>query len=478
MNLFKFLTRNDPTLGIEISDSNIRLVFLNIKKDKKAGDKIEAKSWAEVDLPEGVIVGGKINKKEIFTETLASLLKKIRPKIKYAIVSIPYDNVYSKLFSFPKIIGVEKLKDTMRTFSDFQSPYDSKNSYSDWEEKGENENYLAFLAASSKQVIDGYIEAIFEAGVSPIAIETHQMSIVRIIKNNPEKSFLSTLPYKSGVLAFIFKNGIIRFSRFLPAAFVDKKSVDSETRKMIDFYKSESGDSAELSDVNGKKQKKIGFVDQLVLSQEINNNPDKWLVAIGAALRGIMPRSEDALVSLMPVGTEEAYENQKAIAFTKFISNTVAVVSLFFAAIYFACLFLIISIGKNFSSQISALNTMPVEHDVVKLENDAKNFNGLVSRVNGILDTMPEWSFLVEELRARSIDGISISNLSLPDPAGQMTMVGTAANRSQLNLYKKSLEESPWLTGINMPLTNLAQKEKIPFSVSFQLKEPSSLSIK
>lgn len=478
MNLFKFLTRNEPVLGMEISDSGIRLAFLHIKKEKKGESKIEIKTLIETSLPNDAVISGKIKNRDIFLGTLSSLLKKIKPKIKYAVVSIPSDNVYSKLFSFPKTIGEEKLKETMHTISDFQLPHESKDIYSDWEEGKENDNYLAFLAASDKRIIDEYLGVILEAGISPIAIETHQMSIVRALKK-AEKPYLGLVSYRDGVLAFIFKNGIIRFSRFLPKTFADKKNFDAEVKKICDFYKAESGEAVEISDFKDeKKAAKLGLAEGLILGQEANDATNKWLVALGAAMRGVMPRSEDVLVSLMPIGTEEAYENQKALAFAKFISNAVVAVSIFFIIIYAANLLLMISIGKNFSNQISALNSAPMDHDIVELENDARNFNELIAKVNGVISAMPEWSPLLEELKSRSVDGIAVSNLSLPSPADQMTIVGTASNRGQLNLYRKSLEESSWLTGVNMPLTNLAQKENIPFSITFRLKDPSSLNIK
>ena len=189
MDLLKIITREEPIIGIEISDSNIRLAFLNYKKDKKSRNAkengIEARCLAETDLPDGAIVSGKIADKKILIERLGNLLKKVKPKIKYAIISIPYDNVYSKLFSFPNTLNKERLADTMRTVADFQIPLSGKDSYIDWEEESDKDNSLAFLAAAPKKIIDDYMSAVMEAGISPVAIEPHQMSIVRAIRPEP-----------------------------------------------------------------------------------------------------------------------------------------------------------------------------------------------------------------------------------------------------------------------------------------------------
>ena len=59
-----------------------------------------------------------------------------------------------------------------------------------------------------------------------------------------------------------------------------------------------------------------------------------------------------------------------------------------------------------------------------------------------------------------------------------MTITGVSKDRETLNLFKKSLQESPYITGVELPINNLEQKENIPFSISFHLKDPSMLYYK
>jgi len=50
-----------------------------------------------------------------------------------------------------------------------------------------------------------------------------------------------------------------------------------------------------------------------------------------------------------------------------------------------------------------------------------------------------------------------------------------AGDRDTLNLFRDKLKTSAILTNINLPLTNLDQKSDIPFTISFDLKNPSLL---
>ena len=139
MDLLKLFTRDEPIAGLEISDSCLRLALLGIVKEKikaKQGEKeetIEVKALGEKTLKEGIIVGSEIKKKEDFIAGLNELLKDIKPRVRYAIVSIPADKIYSRLYSFPKTLGGEKLEETMKLTVGFRLPINLEDVYLDLE---------------------------------------------------------------------------------------------------------------------------------------------------------------------------------------------------------------------------------------------------------------------------------------------------------------------------------------------------------
>jgi Tfp pilus assembly protein PilN len=262
----------------------------------------------------------------------------------------------------------------------------------------------------------------------------------------------------------------LRFSRILPFNYFPKKELAKEIGKIVKFYETENNDKPAVYDFSELK-----IIDEFKSDPRVKKDETRWLVALGAAFRGLMPRPEDNLVSLMPVGTEEAYEYQKATVFTEFTASLIIGLSVFFSGIFIIAWLMMLSIQQNALNQLESFSSVPLPAGSVELEEKANRFNELVSQTANIVKTFPRWSILLEELKLRVIPGISISNFSLPSPEATFSLNGIAENRDTLNRFKKSLEESPLLAEIKLPLTDLEKKEKIPFSISFKLKDPSIL---
>lgn len=130
------------------------------------------------------------------------------------------------------------------------------------------------------------------------------------------------------------------------------------------------------------------------------------------------------------------------------------------------------TIQQKVSKEVENISSLPLPSDTAELENKAQELNNLISATSDIVKILPRWSGVLEELKARIISGILPSSVNLPSPDGIINVSGIAQNRSQMNQFKKIMEDSPVFTEINLPLTNLEQKENIPFNMSFRLKDP------
>lgn len=473
MDLLKFLTREEPIAGLEISDSYIRLALLSVREEKEKGKKerkkiTEIKFLKEKSLQEGVVIGGEVKNKTAFIKTLADFLKETKPAVKYAVVSILSSNIYSRIYSFPKSVTGDKLEDSMNLAIGFQLPVKPEDVYLDWE-KIDGEKNEIFLATIPKPIINDYLEALTAAGLRTVAVEFYPMSISRAIDVPAEGAFLMVAANKEESCVFVLDGNSIKLNRFVPAEFLE-----NEMGKIIDFYEAENNVSVSGIINIEKEKEKIKIISPFSENEEIKKDGSKWIIALGAAIRGIMPRSSDIIVSLMPVGTEEAYDNQKAITFSEFISNITIGLAVFFSAAFIGVWIMMISLQQNFSNRLSILDSRPAQ-GAGDLESRAMAFNDLTGKANSILGKLPRWSIALEELKSRVAPGILINSFSSSLPADAINMAGTAQTRPQLNLFKKTLEESPMFMEIKLPLTNLEQKENIPFSVSFRLKDPNVL---
>jgi len=236
----------------------------------------------------------------------------------------------------------------------------------------------------------------------------------------------------------------------------------------VNYYEAESGVVPRVIDSNEIEIRD----DWNTLLKEYN---PKWLASLGAAWRGVLPRDEDMLVSIMPIGTEEAYEYQKAITFTKFLAMITIILSLFFILIFIGAWSWLSSLQK------SAVNTMDISSvsmlppHAVELETRARQLNMISLATANIVKKSPHWSKVLIELKKSVPSDVVINHLAMPAQDGTVNLKGVAKNRGQLNVFKKTLEESSLFSNIKLPLTNLEQKESIPFIMSFSLKDQSIL---
>lgn len=468
MNLLRVITREESIAGLEISDDYLRLALLELKgKDKT---KLEIRALVEIPLTTGTVINGYIKNQDDFIALLKKLIKKSTIKIRYIIVSLPASAVYSRVFTFPKTIQDAKIEETMKLIINFQLPIKPDEVYLDWEKISDNEHNEVFFASAPRPLIDEYLKIFKVVGLKTVAIEFHPMSFSRVVELPVNNAAMIVASDKTNGSFFVIKNKTLYFSRVAPFSLLTKKSLKEETRKIIDFYESDGGKISQLINLNASKAGTIFRVGALT-----EKDGWKWFTSVGAGWRGLLARSQDTIVSLMPVGTEDAYEYQKATTFAGFLSAIAITLAIFFSIAFIAGWTLMATMQHNTLNRIDSLTTVNTQGDFTALENKATQFNELVGAASDLVKTIPNWSVLIEDLKGRVTEGIIITELSLPSPEQILTVKGTAQSRKQLNSFKKSLDESRFLSEVKLPLTNLEQKENIPFSVSFKLKDQSTL---
>ncbi|MBI5798918.1 MAG: pilus assembly protein PilM [Candidatus Yonathbacteria bacterium] len=489
MNLLNLLTKEKRVAGIEISDSVVRIAFFRPdgkKKGKqlttdtasqtidKGSKKTEHDELILIEEPiaANIIADGIVTDIDLLGKTLRNIWEKAKLGTDYAIVAIPDDKIYSKIFSFPKSIEGTRLTEAMRLAISFQLPMKIEEMYLDWERTaGTTTTNEILLSTIPRTVAGGYVQALEKAGIKSLAVESHLASIARAVKLTPGETALFSKKTPDGATIFALKDGILRFSRTLPLRFVPESQIDNETKKVkVAFATETKGEIIEQELVNATVR------DEYADRSEITDPKSKWLVALGAAIRGKIPAGDDNLVSLLPVGTEEAYAYQRATTFTALMRNLVIGVSLFFVVAYFVAYLFILSLSQNTAKQIAVLSVSAIPPEIAEKEKQISDINAITETGAALLAQTPMWSAVLAELTLRTPDGIAISMFSAPSFSGKMFLNGTAKNRATLNDYKKVLQDSPMLSEVELPLTNLEQEAGIPFSVSFRLKDPSALS--
>ena len=96
--------------------------------------------------------------------------------------------------------------------------------------------------------------------------------------------------------------------------------------------------------------------------------------------------------------------------------------------------------------------------------------NSLLKFVQGIKTDNRNWSELLIDLANRAPDDLKISALEIDGGKKTIALRGLSLTRDSLLSFKENLNQSPFLTGVNLPVQSLAQKENIIFVINAALK--------
>lgn len=482
MKILDLLYQKKDVAGIEISDSMIRVAFFrpqkNIKKEKTAKNTSlvvpQELVFIEQPIDPGIIADGKVVDAALLGKALNELRIATKLKSHYAVVAIPDDTIYSHVFSFPKSVGDTQLSEAMRLAIGFQLPEKIENVYLDWERAhGSKTMNEVLLSMVPRTAADEYLRALEISGWKIIALESHLAAIARAVKLEVEQMTLFVKKNPDSTSLFAIKNGVLRFSRTLPISMVPEEKVEREIKKVKTSLEASEGAFLEEQPLLDAR-----ICEAYALHPALTAPKAKWLIALGAAIRGQIPEGQDSLISLLPVGTEEAYAYQKATTFIILVRDMTVAVSIFFIATYLLVYLFAFSIFQKSNFAIVTLSVKPLPAEFLAKESRVKQVNILAATAKTILSETPMWSTVLEELSARTIEGVNISNFNAGALTEKMNITGTARDRTTLNKLKTTLQESPMFGEIDIPITNIEQRSDIPFSASFRLKDPNAVYYK
>jgi len=492
--IFSFLQRlsSQPLVGgLEISDSAIR--FLQIEGEKT--------KTASLRLPPGIILDGKINDRQNFLAALKAVhLQLIKSKTNqkiHAVISLPAPVVYSQSFNIP-IISQENIKEAAELNLQMISPISLEKAYSDWQvvnpDIGHQKGILG--AFTEKVIVDDYDSCVRESGFSPVAFEFPALSLARLIKElgptiDQDKAYLLVNVSTDGLNFLILRKGELYFNHFLfwrtlqgekkQIVFADFKNIISqEIQKIINFVSTDFGAllegviimaSAMEKEVGEIIKEEFGLKTIPLRLRRYSDFSAVWFVAFGSALRGLIPRRQDILISLSSHNVIEEFYHEQALSFIVLWRN-VFFVSLAVLLIAFGGIDVFFTrIQKNAKNQISALITYPQVQEVAKLREEAKFFNESVALVSAIKESVPKWSPFFEKLSELAGNQIVLDRIFIQSLTTPIKIQGRADNKEAIINFKNTLSAQPNFRDIYLPLTSIqpTADRRMSFELSFVL---------
>jgi len=484
--------------GLEISDSTVR--FILAKKNKLISVS------ASVNLAVGIIEEGKVKNKEDFKSALVNLHLQITPKRKkkiYAVINICDSNVYSQVFNLP-LVAVSNIEEAAKLNLQMISPMDFSDVYSDWQKVGENPNgggQLEILGAfANNKIVNDIVECLKAANFVVAAIEFSSLAISRLISDLPNlpNCFLMLRLTSSGLGFALIKNHNLYFNHFVAWPSSDsrqillssiKEIIISETQKILNFVNSHWPDvnintfllatpalEEKISQIITENfhfsVQKIVLPLWSVENKKLPSITSEWFIALGSALRGLIPRSDDNIISLTGTGTEEEFRQQQTFNFIKLWRNII-LTSFSFVLLAFAIteIFLAKTVG-SLNNQLANLVNLPAEEKVNELQNQAENFNNLVDLALNAKEQIYNWSPFFEEIKNLAGEIIVIKRIFIQSVDSPILFNGEAVDEQTIIDFKNKVESAPQFTEINFALSSvtLAPDGKFNFSITFKLR--------
>jgi type IV pilus assembly protein PilM len=179
-NLF---SRGKQLVGLDIGESCIKLAEIH---DTAKGRILTR--FSQIPLAKGVIVDGSVAEPEALTATIKELHKKSGCKRKHIVTSISGTAVIVKKVTFSQMDEGE-LRDLIRDEGGKYLPFDNMDTvYYDLQVLGDNpyspSQMDVLLVAAKKDIIDGYTEAIQEAGLIPAIMDVDSFALETMYEEN------------------------------------------------------------------------------------------------------------------------------------------------------------------------------------------------------------------------------------------------------------------------------------------------------
>ncbi len=471
--IIKALAADPPVGGLEISDTAVRFVLLN--EDRSVGKQ------AVVPLPAGAVRGGRLADHGAFFAALVALRKEIGGRRDMPIIiSLPAAPVYAQVFSMP-LLPKAQLEEAARLNLRMLSPIDFDAAYADWQAVGDDEHSSAGGAAGTidalgafveSLVVDEYARLLVRARFLPVAVEFASLSLARLVHESPEinphDSYVMFSITGDGVTLLILKDSSSFFTRFVgwdafgapPISVLRFESViGAEIRRLFNFYNSKwAGTITKAFIVNTTANDELPewikkeFSLEVFLLSGYHILDRTWLVAVGAALRGLIPRVQDMDISLARVGTEDDFIRNRV---WRFIAVWRAIVFTIMACIIFGFIavdLMVIRMEKAAEGQARAPYSVKQE-ETAALEAQAEQFNQLVAKAAFAKEEVGRWSGIVKSAYAVARGRVTLTQVQLNAPLKTLTINGTAGSEQAVIAFKNELAHAEGIQDVSLPLS-------------------------
>ncbi len=474
-----------PVGGLQVTDSALRYARI------KGGNMISA----SLQLQPGTVENGKIKNRDAFVAALKELHHRVplNPrKTGNVVLSLPVNDVFIQTFSMPRVAEAN-FDEAASLNASMVSPVDVENSYYGWQkldEKLGSSNEINLLGAFVlRSVADNFIVALEEANFGIAAVEFSSMSIARDIASR--KIIPSGQPYVAaeitaeGINLMVASNNVPYFHYLNPWSEIQGESrtissesfrntLYSELNRIVNFYSTHWSGSIKdiviitpslVEEVKSLAEEKFKGMNVRVIS------PHEASAVVGAATRGLIPRSEDFQISLASLTALGVFKKKQLINFVRIWRNAFAVILGLLLAVFVVVDIFVVRELNRVTADMGSLADNPDVELLNSLKSDAGEFNSLVSSITKIKSGGYPLSLLFSKISELAGSEVFITRVGFTGVDSPVAINGIVPNEEAAIRFKNVLASQPQFTGVNLPFSNISsQGNSVSFSLTLMVR--------
>lgn len=476
------------TGALEISQFSLRAIRLG-----KVNNTLKPTSIAEQPLPTGIISNGLLKDENAFLDNLVKLLKKFHSPGSHWVVTLPEAGIFTMHRIFPGI-PQENLKETIEmNYLNFL-PGLSQEIFWGWQEVGLIENKKdapkeVMLSSIKKADLTPYLNCFAKAGITPMAIEPKSCSVARVFGQTQNTLVINLEKDDQNIswilTAVILNNGFPRLAREVCLESQPMEELLRAIRGVINFYLIEQKETQiSMIILEGKASNpaiaenlKATFGVEVKFATDIFKtfaNPSLSLALLGAGLRAAAGQREDNSLSLLPVGTQEAYQEKNTLQSLRGITNIISITAILFLVLFFGAIIFYFWLANQADRQLANLaanNQSQSDPKITEIQTILKDVNPKIEIEAKLEDQMTAFSPVLKQIAATLPDGVAVSQINLTKEDQPMSLVGSAESREALVTFREDLSKLSFVDSLQLPSSNINQDNTINFTITLTLKK-------
>ena len=184
--LYNLLGKSPKGFGLEIEDRSVKAFIMEIKN----GRRCRFVTCGLRSFKKGIVQNGIVLDPAALAMEVKELLKATKPKSirnKFVVISVPETKAFIRTINIPKMTRAEA-EEAVKWETEANIPVSAEKVYLDWQvvdEANPNSNEV-LVTAVPKEVVEGYSEAMRQAGLEILAVEIDIIATIRSLTSSSD----------------------------------------------------------------------------------------------------------------------------------------------------------------------------------------------------------------------------------------------------------------------------------------------------